>query len=183
MEWITINQFPKYEINILGQVRNKKSGKILSQSLSSKRYYQINIDNKSRRTHILLAETFIPNPDKLETVNHKNGSKIDNSLSNLEWMSRSDNVKHGREVLGIIPIPYSKSHKKNHLIGKKGIDSNAGKMIKATLSDNSERIFGSAYEAGRILFNDEIKGRAIRQSIRRKSKYFNIKFEEYEHNH
>lgn len=45
--------------------------------------------------HRLLAEAFIPNPYNLETVNHKDKNKLNNSLDNLEWMSREDNVKHG----------------------------------------------------------------------------------------
>ena len=181
MEWIILNEFPIYEINKLGQVRNIKTGKILSQSLSTNGYYQINIANKCRRTHRLLAETFIKNPDNLETVNHIDGNKLNNNLSNLEWISRSDNVKHSREVLGLIPIPYSKSDKIHHLKGKTGENSNKGIKIKATLLNDEIKIFGSASEAARELFNDESKGRQIRQSIKRNSKvYQQIKFENYE---
>ena len=181
MEWVTILEFPNYEINKLGQVRNKTSKKILSQSLSSKGYYQINIANKSRRIHKLLAETFISNPLNLETVNHINGNKLDNNLSNLEWLSRSENVKHSREILGIIPIPYSKNKVEHHLKNKTGENSNKGIKIKATLLNDEIKIFGSASEAARELFNDESKSKQIRQSIKRNSKvYQQIKFENYE---
>ena len=44
--------------------------------------------------HRLVAETFIPNPNNLSDVNHKDGCKTNNILSNLEWCSRSDNQKH-----------------------------------------------------------------------------------------
>jgi hypothetical protein len=44
--------------------------------------------------HRLLAEAFIPNPDNLPCVNHKDGNKLNNSLDNLEWCSYSDNLKH-----------------------------------------------------------------------------------------
>ena len=94
MEWIILNEFPSYEINKLGQVRNIKTGKILSQSLSPNGYYQINITNKCRRTHRLLAETFIKNPDNLETVNHIDGNKLNNNLSNLEWCTHGENIQH-----------------------------------------------------------------------------------------
>lgn len=181
MEWVTIQQFPNYEINTLGQVRNKKSNKILSQSLSSKGYYQINIDNKSRRTHRLLAETFIENPNNLETVNHIDGIKLNNDLSNLEWISRSENVKHSREVLGLIPIPYSKCNKSHHFKDKYGEKSNAGIKIKAIFKNESFKIFGSSEDAARELFGDCKYGRCIRQSIRRGSKFYkDIKFESYE---
>lgn len=179
MNWYTLSEFPKYEINKLGQVRNKKSGKILSQSLSTKGYYQINIENKSRRTHRLLCQTFIPNPMNYETVNHINGDKLDNALDNLEWMSRSENVKHSRNELGITPIPYSKSNKKHHLINKTGTKSTAGKSIKAVLENGIKKEYGSAMEAALELFGDSNLGKQIRQSIKRKSKHYkNIKFYE-----
>lgn len=180
MNYTTITSFPNYEINEFGQIRNKRNNKILSQSLSSGEYYQVNIDNKSRRIHRLLAETFIPNPNNLETVNHINGNKVDNSLSNLEWISRSDNVKHSREVLGIIPIPYSKSDKIHHLVDKKGKFSNAGKKIKVTYKDNLQETFGSASQAAKELFGNPELGKSIRQAIKRGNNYKHLKFEEYE---
>lgn len=44
--------------------------------------------------HRLVAKTFIPNPDNLPVVNHKNGNKFNNHVSNLEWCTYSHNSKH-----------------------------------------------------------------------------------------
>ncbi|RLI49845.1 MAG: hypothetical protein DRP09_20390 [Candidatus Thorarchaeota archaeon] len=44
--------------------------------------------------HRLVAEKFIPNPQGLGDINHKNGDKQDNRVENLEWCSRSHNLKH-----------------------------------------------------------------------------------------
>lgn len=44
--------------------------------------------------HILVAQAFIPNPEKLPTVNHIDGNKENNNASNLEWVSYSDNNTH-----------------------------------------------------------------------------------------
>lgn len=50
---------------------------------------------KCFRLHRILAEAFLPNPDNLPFVKHKNDDKENNSLSNLEWGSNPDNVKEG----------------------------------------------------------------------------------------
>ena len=51
----------------------------------------------SYMVHRMVAETFIPNPDNLPTVNHKLGDKSKNTVDDLEWMSYSDNNKHALE--------------------------------------------------------------------------------------
>jgi hypothetical protein len=49
--------------------------------------------------HRLVASLFILNPDNLPEVNHKKGIKIDNRSSELEWVTRSQNIKHAYDVL------------------------------------------------------------------------------------
>lgn len=53
--------------------------------------------SKSELVHILVAKTFIPNPDNKPTVNHIDGNKHNNAVSNLEWNTYSENNKHAIE--------------------------------------------------------------------------------------
>jgi HNH endonuclease len=56
--------------------------------------------NKTFSVHRMIAETYIPNPENKTDVNHINGIKTDNRISNLEWVSRSENMMHSVHVLG-----------------------------------------------------------------------------------
>lgn len=50
--------------------------------------------NNKFLVHRLVAETFIKNPNNYKEVNHLNGNRLDNSVSNLEWVSSKQNKKH-----------------------------------------------------------------------------------------
>lgn len=61
-------------------------------------YYIVNLRNGTKAhtiaVHLLVARAFIQNPEGLPTVNHKDGVKTNNKVSNLEWMSYGDNNVH-----------------------------------------------------------------------------------------
>ena len=55
---------------------------------------QLNGGSKKCSIHRLIAISFIPNPNDYEQVNHMDGNKLNNSISNLEWCSRKQNMIH-----------------------------------------------------------------------------------------
>ena len=92
----TIASHPNYEINRLAQVRNIKTGQILKPYDDGSGYLRVKLDGRSCRLHILVAETFIPNPDpeNKTVVNHIHGNKHDCRASQLEWCTQAENVQH-----------------------------------------------------------------------------------------
>lgn len=101
-KWKDIDGFEgKYQISSWGRVRNR-DGLILKPYMNNKGYLKISLQQGRRaikkRVHRLVAIAFIPNPENLPQVNHKDGNKTNNSFTNLEWISNSDNLKHAREM-------------------------------------------------------------------------------------
>jgi hypothetical protein len=86
-----------------GKVFSKKRQKFLKPWPNMFGYLTIKIDNKATLLHRLLAQSFIPNPLNLETVDHIDNNKLNNDLSNLRWLSREDNAgRAGRGTYTLI---------------------------------------------------------------------------------
>jgi len=63
-------------------------------------YKCVKLEGRWRYVHRLVLETFEAAPKSGQDCNHKNGVKSDNRLSNLEWVTRSQNMRHCVDVLG-----------------------------------------------------------------------------------
>lgn len=105
-EWRPIPGYEDlYEVSSEGVIRSLKSGKALStRSSVGSGYVQANLwkNGVRKRTtmHRVVAEAFFGPATGGMEVNHKNGIKTDNRVSNLEWCSRSHNVNHCCYELG-----------------------------------------------------------------------------------
>ena len=104
-EWREIEGYDgEYKISNKGQVASLKRNNyyILSPGRDSQGYYTValskNGNTKSYLLHVLLAKTFIPNPENKPVVNHKDGNKINNNLDNLEWVTYKENNVHAYAI-------------------------------------------------------------------------------------
>jgi len=82
-----------------------QNGKRMSPFNNGKGYLVISFKvkgvKKNSYVHRLVADAFIPNPLRKKTVNHKDGDKSNNCVSNLEWATYSENLIHATSVLGV----------------------------------------------------------------------------------
>lgn len=115
--WKTYLDYPFVEVSNLGRVRTKDryvpskngskrlvKGQVLKQYLKRNGYMQVCISVNGKRVYLLVhrmvATCFLPNPDNLPEVNHKDNDRTNNSVDNLEWCSHEYNDTY-REKYGI----------------------------------------------------------------------------------
>lgn len=139
-EWRTIKDYPHYEVSSEGRVRRKlyytkcKDGRLITRKSFIKRnslsngYPVISLsDGKGRRNilvHRLVAEAFIPNPNKKDFVDHINTIRSDNRVSNLKWVSRLENNNNS------LTIAHMRESRRNYLIRNPQEAAKRGEIMK-----------------------------------------------------
>ena len=99
-EWRPVKGYEGlYEVSNMGRVKSLHYGKerILRMPDNSAGYRNVELENKApqrKLVHRLVAEAFIPNPMNLPVVNHLDGDKHNNCVSNLEWCTYRQNTLH-----------------------------------------------------------------------------------------
>lgn len=156
--WKDIEGFEKYQISSYGRVKSLRFNKesILKPIKDNGNgYYVVSLyKNKkpfTHKIHRLVGTSFIPNPENKPEINHLNGVKSNNQVTNLDWVTSSENTKHGWQT-GLMENT-RKAAKKNlsiaHEVNKKPIYSkkldmrfesgvDAAKYIQSIYFENTE---------------------------------------------
>ena len=100
----SLDNYSKYLISETGKIYSLFSNKVLTPTLEPNiGYYRVKMvsDDGEKKTflvHRLVALAFIPNPDNKAEVNHIDGDRLNNDVSNLEWVTREENMKHAHSL-------------------------------------------------------------------------------------
>lgn len=90
--------YPNYLITKCGRIYNSQRNNFLTPSKSEGGYMFVGLSDGKKRTtfsvHRLVAILFLENPNNYPEVNHIDFDKTNNNVENLEWITRSDNMKH-----------------------------------------------------------------------------------------
>ena len=143
-----------YEVSNTGLVRslNKLKGRILTPIKKKNGYLSICLYKNSKQVtkliHRMVAEAFIPNPDNLEMVNHKDEDRTNNNVDNLEWCTRAYNQIYS---MNLHP-ERRKINADNSTRNKKGVPHKHHKQV-AILDNNNNiiNIYDNASTAAKFL--------------------------------
>lgn len=101
-----------------GSIKCRDVGRFMKISTPANHYPKVCLSKDGkRRTHLIhriLAQIFIPNPENKKEVNHKDGNKHNNNLSNLEWVTRRENSLHSVRI----GLQSFRSGKDSHRFGR-----------------------------------------------------------------
>lgn len=95
--WKEYPECNKYLVSNTGQIKNKKTGRIMMGSkVNGYRFVNLFIDKDTpkmnRLVHRMVAITYLENPDNKQVVNHKDTRIINNHVDNLEWVTYKENM-------------------------------------------------------------------------------------------
>ena len=151
----------KYEVSSCGMIKSLYLNIILQPCLDGDGYPQVNIYVNGKRyckkVHRLVAETFIPNPENKPEVNYKDGNKENNCVSNLEWCTKLENMRHARDN-NLMKFHYDDEHP-----GSKLSSEFVEKLIQEYLQGTEPIVIRKKYGIPKEQMNGILRGETYKR--------------------
>lgn len=160
--WKKIEKWEEYEASDSGEIRNILTKKVLSQRKNNRGYHLLDLyktveGERVRKTvlvHKIIALTFIEIPEDLKNVyriqvNHKDGNKSNNNVTNLEWCDQSFNMKEAYKLGLRKYVPYEVTDEYRKKMSDIGKRPSAGKQVEMISMETNEiiAIYDNAVQA------------------------------------
>lgn len=178
MKWRPVVGYESvYEVSNKGDIVRVQTGHRLKPSIAKNGYYVVALwdknKGKSHYIHRMIAEAFIPNPKGFKTVNHKDGNKLNNDISNLEWCSYGRNNQHAYDTgLKTVSDNVRESAKKRAIQRNKLNQPRSKPIIVSDLDGNIVGSYKSANEASKQLnISRSVIFRYMNGQVKRPKKY------------
>lgn len=127
--WKKIDEFPDYDVSSLGRIRSRRiksrTEPVIRALENHGGYHYVSLMKPGepkkcgRKVHRLVAQAFIPNPDNLPEVAHKDGDPSKNTVNDLRWSTHGDNM---RDKVEHRTLPLGEKHHASKLTTEKVIE-------------------------------------------------------------
>jgi len=143
-EWKIIKDYENYEISNFGNVRNKKTGRIMKLTINHLGYLVVTLCKNCKKLnhyiHRLVAQHFIINEEEKKEIDHKDRNKQNNHFNNLIWCSRSENNINKKAI---------------SIVGEKNISQTIYNTFDVYIQRNKQTVFRKTFKT----LEDAIKAR------------------------
>jgi len=154
----------RYSITKNGNVYSHKNKKFLTNCINEPNgYYIVNLcANKQQKIvciHKLIAKAFIPNPESKPIVNHIDGNKLNNDISNLEWVTYAEDTKHAIET-GLREMPSN-----NPGVSKRKLTIEQAQLARKLFNSgkHNQRELVAMFNVKFYIIRDLIKGKTYKE--------------------
>ena len=146
--------FEQYEITKEGKVISP-SGKELKPRITQRGYYRVGINDKDYYIHRLVAEKYLPNPERKPYIDHINCDKSDNRVENLRWVTHTENMNN----------PITRKNISQIMVGKKRTYKSIEKQRKTIIEKYGIKVIQLDKNNNYINTYDSISAAAIDNNI------------------
>lgn len=148
---IPVKGFPRYIVDKNGIITNVQTGRVVRGRQNSNGYRVVELfyetgKSKQLLLHRIVAEAFIPNPENLPIINHKDENPLNNSAANLEWCTYKYNSNYGsaKEKAKKALAPFRSSERLKEIARRNG--KTASRMVDQFTKDGE---YVASYPSGK----------------------------------